>query len=215
MPEPSADKQAELDKLESVDVNDDDDEDGIQTWHIIVGASGLIVIIAIIVFVCYLRKRKNETAIKPMQGSVEMGPRKVPKLQVGSLGDKNNGPSHMPHHVAATDDEKSALDMANPDSFLGSSLTNFNKPDNLKVQIDENGNPQLSPNYAARKKNMGEQNFPNPDLAPTDAESNNMMLPSIGQGGNNGGVEAMKYTMSNFLQQEDDSKSQGASNNGS
>lgn len=80
MPEPSADKQAELDKLESVDVNDDDDEDGIQTWHIIVGASGLIVIIAIIVFVCYLRKRKNETAIKPMQGSVEMGPRKVPKL---------------------------------------------------------------------------------------------------------------------------------------
>lgn len=77
MPEPSADKQAELDKLEGVDV---DDEDGIQTWHIIVGASGLIAIIAIIVLVCCLRKQKNETAIKPMQGSVEMGPRKVPKL---------------------------------------------------------------------------------------------------------------------------------------
>ena len=67
------------------------------------------------------------------------------------------------------------------------------------MQIDENGNPQLSPNYAAKKKHVAEQNFPNPDGAPTDAESNNMMLPSIGQGGNNGGVEAMKYTMSNFL----------------
>ena len=66
--------------------------------------------------------------------------------------DDNNGVPRLPL-VAATDDEKSGLDIANPDSFLGSSLTNFDKNGQLKVQIDENGNPQLSPNYAARKKN--------------------------------------------------------------
>ena len=32
------------------------------------------------------------------------------------------------------DDNKSANDMPNPDSFLGASMTNLNQPDNVKVK---------------------------------------------------------------------------------
>ena len=68
------------------------------------------------------------------------------------------------------------MDMANPDSFLGSSLTNFKgaQDQSLKVMIDDNGNPQLSPNYAARQKARNQAL----DNAHTDAES--AALPAIG-----------------------------------
>jgi len=46
--------------------------------------------------------------------------------------DDNNVVPRLPL-VAATDDEKSGMDIANPDSFLGSSLTNFDKAGQLKV----------------------------------------------------------------------------------
>ena len=104
--------------------------------------------------------------------------------------------------------------MANPDSFLGgTSQTNFNQPDKQKVIIDDMGNPQLSPNYAARKNKANV--FRPVDGQPTDAESGNGALPAIGMTGNSGGAEAMKYTMTNFLQSADEKSQDEKSNNGS
>lgn len=74
---------------------------------------------------------------------------KPPSITTGDLG-LNKATSVPSLIVPPTDDEQ--MDMANPDSFLGSSLSGLTKPDNLKVVIDDNGNPQLSPNYASRNK---------------------------------------------------------------
>lgn len=43
------------------------------------------------------------------------------------------------------DDNKSVIEMPNPDSFLGASMANLNQPDDVKVKKNEDGQVRLHP----------------------------------------------------------------------
>ena len=50
----------------------------------------------------------------------------------------SNQRQYNPNRLEATDDElKSGVDLPNPDSFLGASMSNFNNQNDLKVQKDD------------------------------------------------------------------------------
>ena len=102
----------------------------------------------------------------------------MPQITIGAIGDKPPGVAHLP--VPATDDERSQMDIANPDSFIGSSMANGKSSDNLKVVIDDNGNPKLSPSGGYRKKFKSTGFVGASDGAQTDYDTNNSALPALG-----------------------------------
>ena len=67
--------------------------------------------------------------------------------------------------------------MANPDSFLGASMTAFPKP----ARTDDEGNPILNPNASPRaSQNSRYQRQLELDQAAADAVNGDSMLPAIG-----------------------------------
>ena len=107
---------------------------------------------------------------------------KVPQITIGVIGDKPTGVPHLP--VPATDDERSQMDIANPDSFIGNTTVNAKSSDNLKVVIDDNGNPMLSPSGAKNRSKLA--SFGASDAAQTDYDTHtSAALPAIGMNKSN------------------------------
>ena len=118
----------------------------------------ILVAIGVSIFCCCKKCGKSDTgaAVRPYpgvydkekkEGGIEVG-------QLGSLTEKKrmmkNNRSREGMPVPPTDDERSNLEIANPDSFLGNSQSNWKENQNLKVHKDVHGNAMLSPNASAQ-----------------------------------------------------------------
>ena len=94
---------------------------------------------------------------------------------------------------------ETSLDMANPDSFLGASMSALPKP----ARTDDEGNPILNPNASARaSQNSHYQRQLEKDQAAAAAEAvNESSLPAIG--GENK-ARQLSVTMTGFMKEDGD-----------
>ena len=113
---------AKMPKLEGEVVEPaEEDDSGTEAWLVIVIICSVIVaIVGVIAVVMYIKKRKERqgTMIQPISdGKIEM----KTKGGKGSIETGNLGGSAVPHiQVPNTEDMTSQMDIANPDSFIGS-----------------------------------------------------------------------------------------------
>ena len=144
-------KEEEL--KQAVTGSSEDESQDYELWvYIVAGVVGVVILITVgIGIFCCLKKcsRKNSlnSTIQPYPMDSETGDKdnKSKKIEVGQLGaltkkkrkqrahDALEDTAQQPAVIPATDDEKSHLEIANPDSFLNHSAQNFNK---TKEEVD-------------------------------------------------------------------------------